>query len=260
MDSKSVITLTLSESVENHKSMQILGEIAKEGFNLDDLMYIKSEMEKKGATCQLVSLNKKTIKAENAYVLLIKQGVDVLLSQSDQTHGDMFQEQIKLKYDKKAYSNGRIINKKARYNLCFDYMSQKADFKNKKGTVVNIDTLPVLKNLMTEVENNFGKKAQKLKAEGNYYYDVYQCGISWHGDSERKKVIGVRLGDYSKSMPIYFRWYRHTYPVQQPIRIDLSPGDIYIMSEKAVGNDWCNEDIYTLRHATGANRYTNMFD
>ena len=32
--------------------------------------------------------------------------------------------------------------------------------------------------------------------------------------------------------------------------LDLNPGDLYIMSEKAVGTDWKKKIIPTLRHAT----------
>ena len=33
--------------------------------------------------------------------------------------------------------------------------------------------------------------------------------------------------------------------------ITLNHGDIYIMSEKSVGNDWKRRKIPTLRHAAG---------
>ena len=38
----------------------------------------------------------------------------------------------------------------------------------------------------------------------------------------------------------------------------IEHGDIYIMSEKAVGNDWLNSNIPTLRHAAGAEKYTSL--
>ncbi|SPN79689.1 2OG-Fe(II) oxygenase, partial [Brazilian cedratvirus IHUMI] len=36
------------------------------------------------------------------------------------------------------------------------------------------------------------------------YYDVNKCYIGFHGDSERRKVIGLRLGE---TMPLYFAWW-----------------------------------------------------
>ena len=35
----------------------------------------------------------------------------------------------------------------------------------------------------------------------------------------------------------------------------FSDGDMYIMEEKAVGNDWKKSSIFTLRHAAGAEKY-----
>ena len=51
----------------------------------------------------------------------------------------------------------------------------------------------------------FGPKATHLKGEANYYYDIAKCGIGYHGDSERRKVVAVRLG---AALPLYFQWYR----------------------------------------------------
>ncbi len=35
-------------------------------------------------------------------------------------------------------------------------------------------------------------------------------------------------------------------------------GDIYVMSEKAVGTDWHMKKIFTLRHATGCAQFTTI--
>lgn len=35
-------------------------------------------------------------------------------------------------------------------------------------------------------------------------------------------------------------------------------GDIYVMSEKAVGTDWKKKNLYTLRHATGCSKFTTI--
>lgn len=102
----------------------------------------------------------------------------------------------------------------------------------------------------------FGDKANDMKVEGNYYYDVLKCGIGYHGDSERRRVIGLRLGS---TIPICYQWYKDNLPVGPSIKIYLDHGDIYIMSEKAVGTDWKKRNIYTLRHAAGCSKYTGEF-
>jgi hypothetical protein len=40
--------------------------------------------------------------------------------------------------------------------------------------------------------------------------------------------------------------------------IELAHGDMYAMSEKAVGFDWKKKKIFTLRHATGCDRFTKI--
>ena len=96
-----------------------------------------------------------------------------------------------------------------------------------------------------------------MKAEGNYYYNPEKCGIGYHGDSERKIVVGVRLG---VSIPLCYQWFYKSKPIGDRIRLDLNHGDIYIMSAKAVGNDWRKRSIYTLRHSAGCDKYTIIKD
>jgi hypothetical protein len=40
--------------------------------------------------------------------------------------------------------------------------------------------------------------------------------------------------------------------------LTLQAGDLYIMSDKATGNDWKKSSILTLRHAAGAAKYTTI--
>ena len=68
-------------------------------------------------------------------------------------------------------------------------------------------------------------------------------------------MIAIRLGT---SMPIYYNWFYKSEPKGQRMLIQLNHGDMYIMSEKAVGNDWKLKNKPTLRHAAGAAKYTNL--
>ena len=94
----------------------------------------------------------------------------------------------------------------------------------------------------------FGEKANDLEVEGNYYYNTKKCGIGFHGDSERKKVIACSLGE---SRPIHWQWYQYSKPIGERIKFTLDNGDMYIMSEKTTGYDWKKRNIKTLRHAAG---------
>lgn len=236
---KSTITLTFANRAENHVGMQIIGEKCEkgEGFDYDDLMYAKKKFEKKGCVCELLNLKR------NAYVLVIRGGANVL-SSADK----LLAEQNTLTPDKKALMYGRVVNKKARYNLCYADFSQEADYENGKGTIIDFKDVPNLNKLREKLPKFFGQKAEKLVCEGNFYYDVNKCYIAWHGDSERDRVIAFRFG---ASIPLYFQWYHHNEKIGDEIKIKLNHGDVYVMSQKAVGTDWRCSSIKTIRHACG---------
>lgn len=226
-------------------------------------------MEEFGIVCELISLDLVAVddatplplaikEVENAYILILRNGVDTLLENcSEYTQSDLFNEQCELDLDKKAWMRGRVVNKHARWNLCFDTYDQEPDYENKKGRIVSYSRVPITQLLLNQFSNFFGTKADGLKGEGNYYYDRSKCGIGFHGDSERRKVIGVRLG-YGESFPICYQWYYQLNPVGRKIQLPLNGGDIYIMSEKTVGTDWKRKNICTLRHATGCSKYTEL--
>ena len=101
----------------------------------------------------------------------------------------------------------------------------------------------------------FGPKCLNLACEGNFYYDASKCGIGYHGDGERRLVIGARCG---ASIPLHFNWWQKSEAVGSRCRILLNSGDMYAMSEKATGFDWKLRNKLTLRHAAGAYKYINI--
>lgn len=249
----STITITFGDQAENHVGMQVIGNRVNEGlgFQLPDIEEIVGRWEELGAVCELYDLGEKgNIDGEEAYVLVIRDALAIIGIDPS----DLFKEQMSLDYDKKAFMYGRVVQKKARWNLCFGDESQEPDYESKKGRIVSWKQIPLLdgfKNRMTEL---FGEKARDLYGESNYYYDIRKCGIGFHGDSERRKVIAIRLG---AAMSIHYRWYCQNKPVGEPIEIELGDGDLYIMSEKAVGTDWKKRNGYTLRHAAGCRSFTD---
>jgi len=248
-----LITLTFGDMAENHVGMEQIGQMvaAGQGFQLADLQAIQCTMEARGVVCELVTLSAADQPA--AYVLVLRQGVGALLD--GKTQLSMFAEQKGLVYDKQAFMYGRVVNKHARWNLCFDENSREPDYEAGKGRIVGYNEVPVMKSLMDQIAG-LHPKAQNLKVESNYYYDTTKCGIGFHGDSERRKVVGVRIG-YS-SMPMHYQWYHKGDPVRDRIIVPLDPGDMYIMSEKATGNDWKKKTIPTLRHAVGCDKFTTI--
>lgn len=254
-------TITFGDQAENHVGMQKLGDMADEGFSYEDLKNAKDIFENKGYVCELIKLHNlvteknmeydKYVYAQiqKAYLLIIREGVKAFKIDED----DLNSELSELEWDTKAKMYGRVVDKHARYNLCFDEDGQEPDYPNGKGRIVAFDDVPLLKKLRRRLPKFFGPKATELVAEGNLYYDTSKCGIGYHGDSERRKVIALRLGE---SMQLCYRWYHRLVPVGKKLTITLNHGDVYAMSEKAVGTDWKSKTILTLRHAAGCKKYT----
>ena len=273
---KSVITLTFGDAAENHAGMKMIGKKQGpgQGFNLNDLLSIQKSMKSICVDTKIVDLSEfledyleeqddyESIPvAEKAYVLVMKGAATKMVQRKIAptiTQLDMFNEQTsRLKYDKRAFMRGRVVNKHARWNLCFDDESCAADYEKGIGTIVAYNEVPLMKAVRDQFEELFGPKAADLKVEANYYYDTTKCGIGWHGDSERVKVIAMRLG--YESMPIHFQWFYKTKPIGKRISIPLDPGDMYVMSEKAVGTDWRTSVKFpTLRHATGCHKFLEI--
>lgn len=248
--SKEVITLTFGDMAENHVGMEQIGKRVSKGFQLLDFVNIQKRLNDMDIETEIYKLSDKDL--PQAYVLVIRNCIDKLMGQNGSLV-DLTNEQKKLDWDKKAKIYGRVVNKNARWNLCFDDKSREPDYANGKGRIISFDNVPLLSQLRTNLTKYFGLKAADLKVEGNYYYDINKCGIGYHGDSERRKVIGVRLGNIE--LPLYFQWYQNGNKVGDQIKINIQPGDIYIMDEKSVGTDWKQKKIATLRHATGANKF-----
>ena len=56
-------------------------------------------------------------------------------------------------------------------------------------------------------------------------------------------------------MPMKFGWFYKWKMVGKSYKTIINGGDLYFMSEKAVGSDWKSSSIFTLRHAAGAKKY-----
>jgi len=259
MFNNQTITLTFCDQAENHVGMQKLGEFANEGFDLNDLLIARDWFEQHGVTTELIDLNYpienlKIYPNDEAYILIARHGVDSVVGPQYNSM-DFFNEQINLDWDSKALMYGRVVNKHARHNLCFGHNDQEADYENGHGTIVSFDSVPILNRFRKMLPKIIGEKGKNLVAEGNYYYDVNKCGIGFHGDSERLKVIGVRLGE---TIPLEYQWFCNSKPVGERISLELNHGDIYFMSEKCTGNDWRCGSIYTLRHAAGCQNFLTI--
>lgn len=243
----STYTLTFGDVAENHRGMQEIGTRRTHGFSIEELS------EKSLLFTNVDHYTLDIYGYSPASLLVIRQGVDQMFGGGSRDSGyadHLLEEQKGLPYDTQALMYGRVVNKKARHNLCFSDFSQEPDYTSGKGRVIHFKDLPYLNSLRQKLMEVFA--VGDLQGEGNYYYNITKCGIGYHGDTERRVVIGVRLGE---TLPLCYQWYYQNKKIGERMYFELTHGDIYVMSEKAVGYDWKRKSIYTLRHAAGAPMY-----
>lgn len=269
--STETITITFGDMAENHVGMQKIGKKAQHGFGslefgrmsaffegtfeskteLIDLRTLLSKSERKDAG----DTNKK-LYPEDAKLLIIRGGVQSLLGLEGKKTKDLMTELTSFEWDTKAKMYGRVVNKTARHNVCFGHVSQEPEYENGKGRIISWSDVELLAKIKSTLEYVlFEEHHQDLQAEGNLYYDVTKCGIGWHGDSERKQVLALRLG---ADMNIAFQWYQNGETLGEMFVTELHNGDMYVMSEKATGHDWKKKKIKTLRHAGGCKKFVGI--
>jgi len=241
------ISLTFSSSVENHKGMEIITSKDADGTGFSYDLCSQLCKRYQGELIHLNDLLPEELrgKSEDACVVIFRNGVRNILQIDPDA---LLREQTALVWDSKMLNKGKVMNKNARHNLCYADFAQEADYAVGKGTVFDFSDVRLqhLRGTRAAIGQAFG--FEKLLAEGNRYYNAKKCYIGFHGDTERAQVFCLRLG---ATFPIYYQWYHRFAPLGELAKIDLHHGDIYIMSEKAVGCDWKKSSQLTLRHAAG---------
>lgn len=254
-NTKKVYTITFGDVAENHVRMQKIGKLAENGYSVEQLQGIHAGLTELGFDCELVNLSDSWIGTDLvpvACVLVIRKGVQKIFNIKNTQL--IMDEHDKLDMDKHALMKGRVVNKLARWNLCFSDEDQDPSYEDGKGRIVAYKHIPFTQKVRETIQE-FTQDTELLNGEANYYYDISKCGIGFHGDSERRKVFAMRLGE---SMPLFFQWYQFSKPVGEKIKIELNDGDMYVMSEKSVGFDWLKKKTPTLRHATGCEKFTTI--
>jgi len=249
-----VSTFTFGDVAENHARMQKIGTLHDKGYSVEQLQALGEKLKGLGLTTKYVSLSAHWTgegAVEEAGVLIIRKGVQHVLGTDDTI--PLQEEHRDLDVDKKAFMKGRVVNKHARWNLCLDDEDQEPQYEDGKGRNVPYRHIPYTKRIPEVIAE--WTEDDLMKGDANYYYDLSKCGIGYHGDGERRKVFAVRIGA-SERMPLYYQWFQNSEPVGYRIKLVLGDGDMYVMSEKAVGFDWLKKNTPTLRHASGTDKFT----
>lgn len=115
----------------------MLGDLANEGLNIYDLEAARVSFEKKGFQTELIDLvsvgevENVIPKPAPASVLIIRDGYKAFLGDIDLD--EVNKEVLKDDWDKKCWMRGRVVNKKARWNLCYTDKAQEPNYEKKEG-------------------------------------------------------------------------------------------------------------------------------
>lgn len=246
--------LTLGEQAEIRVGSTLMGKgLAKHGLSVGELKAIGEKIGGCDFRILSESLDKKNQPGNEAAVLLIKNGVDRMVGEG--SADAMLAEQQGVKYDTQYFDHRRqkTVTNRARLNVVFGSIGIPHSDDYSQGSVIGWDTVPTFSLLRATLPSFVGDKAKDLNGEGNFYHhsDAY---IGFHGDGERKIVIGTSLGKTS-TLRFYWRAPHSSIAHKPPFDFVVEHGDIYIMSEKASGNDWRYRSKYRLVHAAGPEKF-----
>jgi hypothetical protein len=291
------MSLTCAPGGENNRGMEIIGRmpIKGEGFTandieglgpyFDELMPPKMDDEKNLCFPKVSVLNLNVMSLDDTVDELGDEDqarVLVLRGWAKGADKDVYGEIAPIRWDSEYLDpnkyrteivdgeevkvRGKPMNKLARTNLCFVAgREQKPSVLEGKGTIYDLKKMKAMnecvERLREEIATGLIEIGSKTKViinvvEGNRYYDLKKTGIGFHGDTERVVVICISIGGFN--YPMRWQWFKDGMPVGRPIDIRLNSGDVYIMSEKAVGADWKLKSKYTLRHSAGAEKYRSL--
>ena len=254
-------SLTVGNGGENHTGMEFLGNLRKkgQGWDVDRLLYAKDILESIfDKNVELFNLNEECLqgvnipkgsKPKDAYLMVVRNFL------SENVHKNMIKELGSYEWDRKYWDTRRqkVLNKLARANVCYGKEGRAANYAEGKGTIIGFDQSPLVGNLLKVVE--ILMQDNGLIVEGNQYDNVSKNGIGPHGDTERVCVSCLRVGE---SMPMKFGMFWNCKVRGKPFETVINGGDLYFMSEEAVGAEWKSRSKWIWRHCAGAPKYLKM--
>lgn len=249
-------TLTFGECAENHYSMEKIGTRDEFGFSPEELRYFAEQFPDSSELIDLRFLmSHSNVELPESLFLVIR---DPYPRQREYLEEALLKDQLTfdangylngIEWDKKKFQYKKVVNSHARHNVCFDklgeHLLRPPNYEEGKGTVYNIDALLPLMDLHHKICDLTGSR---LKVEGNLYYDLDKCYIGFHGDKERRKVVGYRVG---APFPLHFRWHITSQVISEIYTVHLNSGDMYFMSDFTTGSRTQKGTKISIKHAAG---------
>lgn len=259
-EGKEKMTLTLGDQAESDHTLPQYGHALEKGLSKQDLEAIGKKAKEDDPTCEVELVDLKALAeapadVPQAYLLRIKKHKKV---DAEALYAEQVSARLKEKRDKYLLNRGKtektqkLQNKTARHCLVFADQEQESDWTKGLGSVIGFATVPVMNAVRTWLVSLLAAAGveHELVAEGNYYFHK-EAGIGLHGDAERWIVLAIRLGQV---FPLVYQAFRRTTPVGKKVVLEPEVGELYIMSEAAVGRTWRSGKGH-WRHAAGHEEY-----
>lgn len=234
-------------AIDDHNPNQRgLGAVAEKGWDEDFLRQTASKLREQGVDAEIVELTPhcEVAGAADACVLVVRnfnqQLCDTLYGNIDTFKFDDF---------KKMY--GKVCDSHSRHLLYIGNTASAPNREESKHTVLPWEDEPELRGIRDWMRSSIGQCDEISVGCVLKYPNIERCGISWHGDGDRKKTALFRLGPNSERHPLHFAWFHRHDIVSPVISVELKHGDFIMYSAKATGADFKKSSIPTVRHATG---------
>ena len=138
---KQAMCITFGEQSENHAGMKMYGNgLSERGYSITELEKFAKKYEDIGGKSELIRLDENIERVDPAGVLILRGGIDKIMSVEGYHFGscDIYKELLELKWDDKYWDTRRskVLNKRARWNVCFGEKGNAPDYENKMGRVI----------------------------------------------------------------------------------------------------------------------------
>lgn len=245
--------------IANHgDKMQNVGLICDSGFTNENLSLYQKNLGSDIATIYNVKdcLPRTLMEIPDCYVLVIKDYfedyVDDLWETLMTNEASQGTKITGVNWDSTRIKDGKIINNNLGYKLIFTDLrgSWKYPFSpyDNRGTVYNSNFLPSLSHIQTTLQAQLGYLPV---VDGTLYYNTDECFTPLHQVKDRKKLVGLGLGE---TVPLQFKWFHSNIPCSETMSIPIDHGDLYIISQAAAGIHKEKQTKLFLKYGVGNNK------
>jgi hypothetical protein len=270
-------TITVRNKGHPHPTSSLVVGHEAVGFSLYDFHALENHLKQAGymnyervKLHELLPPEKQTYKLE-AELFIVYDALAFFDSRSH-TNPNATQESLSqsihnhllenVEFDTKVFSprKKQIQNRHAQRTTLLVNGVQKKPVDGMNG-IHDFKQVPGLDSIRSQLSKIF-KRPEMVEdvAEVNCYLNSTsypdKCGVGWHGDRESDTVYAFRPSPFA--FPLCYHWFKDSKPIGQLWEKILPPGTMYIMSAKAVGQDWLTRKEPTVRHAAGGGKFTAL--